>query len=74
MVTTLQKQSIKEDLVALLIATTIALIGYLAVAPHYLPASKIEEGTVVVKNDSVTTVVIPDKTELLINPNGGGGK
>lgn len=28
---------------------------------HYLPTSKIEEGTVVERNDSVTTVVIPDR-------------
>lgn len=56
-----QRQTIKQDLVALLVATTIALIGYLAVIPCYLPASKIEEGTVVVRNDSVTTIIIPDK-------------
>lgn len=29
--------------------------------PHYLPTSKIEEGTVVERNDSVTTVIIPDR-------------
>lgn len=41
---------------------TATFIGYRStVAPHYLPASKIEEGTIVIKNDSVTTIIIPDK-------------
>ena len=60
----IQKQSIKQDLMILLAAvlTTITFIGYRStVAPHYLPTSKIEEGTVVVKNDSVTTIIIPDR-------------
>lgn len=44
------------------VLTTITFIGYRStVAPHYLPTSKIEEGTVVVKNDSVTTIIIPDR-------------
>ena len=61
---TIQKQSVKQDLTALLVATaiTIGFIGYRStVAPHYMPTSKIEEGTVVVRNDSVITVVIPDR-------------
>lgn len=61
---TIQKQSVKQDLMILLAAvlTTITFIGYRStVAPHYLPTSKIEEGTVVVKNDSVTTIIIPDR-------------
>lgn len=59
---TIQKQSIKQDLMILFAATAIAFIGYRStVVPHYLPTSKIEEGTVVVKNDSVTTIIIPDK-------------
>lgn len=61
---TIQKQSVKQDLMILLIAAAIAVtfIGYRStVAPHYLPTSKIEEGTVVVKNDSVTTIIIPDR-------------
>lgn len=61
---TIQKQSIKQDLMILLMAAVITatFIGYRStVATHYLPASKIEEGTVVVKNDSVTTIIIPDK-------------
>lgn len=42
--------------------TAIAFSGYwYATSPHYLPTSKIEEGTIVVKNDSVTTIIIPDK-------------
>lgn len=41
---------------------TATFIGYRStVAPHYLSASKIEEGTIVVKNDSITTIIIPDK-------------
>lgn len=28
--------------------------------PYYIPTSKIEEGTVVERNDSITTVIIPD--------------
>lgn len=58
---TIQKQSIKQDLMILFAATVIAFVGYLStVAPHYLP-SKIEEGTIVVRGDSITTIVIPDK-------------
>lgn len=61
---TIQRQTIKQDLVILLAValTTATFIGYRStVAPHYLPTSKIEEGTVVVRNDSVTTIIIPDK-------------
>lgn len=61
---TIQKQSIKHDLMILFMAAVITatFIGYRSmVAIHYLPALKIEEGTVVVKNDSVTTIIIPDK-------------
>ena len=62
METTIQRQSIKQDLTILFTATVIAFVGYLStVAPHYLPTSKIEEGTIVVKNDSITTIIIPDK-------------
>lgn len=56
-----QRQTVKQDLAILFAAVTIAFAGYWqAAAPHYLPASKIEEGTVIVRNDSVTTVIIPD--------------
>ena len=61
---TIQKQSVKQDLMILLIAAAIAVtfIGYRStVAPHYLPTSKIEEGTIVVRDDSVTTIIIPDR-------------
>lgn len=61
---TIQRQTIKQDLIILLVAaiTTATFIGYRSTeAPHYLPTSKIEEGTVVVRNDSVTTIIIPDK-------------
>ncbi|WP_099465562.1 hypothetical protein [Parabacteroides provencensis] len=62
METTLQRQTVKQELMILLAVTTIAFAGYRqAAAPHYMPASKIEEGTVVQRNDSVTTVIIPDK-------------
>lgn len=59
---TINKQSIKQDLMILFAVTAIAFSGYwYATSPHYLPTSKIEEGTIVVKNDSVTTIIIPDK-------------
>lgn len=61
---TIQKQSIKQDLMILFMAATITatFIGYRStVALHYLPTSKIEEGSIVVKNDSITTIIIPDK-------------
>lgn len=62
MKTTLQKQSINQDLMILLIAATIFIVGYwCATVPHYFPTSKIEEGTIVVRGDSVTTIIIPDK-------------
>ncbi|WP_143813331.1 hypothetical protein [Parabacteroides provencensis] len=61
MQTILQRQTVKQELMILLAVTTIALAGYWsATVPHYLPTSKIEEGTVVQRNDSVTTVIIPD--------------
>lgn len=61
---TIQKQLIRQDLMILFMAATITatFIGYRStVAPHYLPTSKIEEGSIVVKNDSITTIIIPDK-------------
>lgn len=60
METILQSQSVKQDLMILFAATVIAFAGYQYVAPRYLETSKIEEGTVMVGNDSVTTVAIPD--------------
>ena len=62
METTIQRQTTNQDLMILLIAATILIAGYwCATAPHYLPISKIEEGTIVVRDDSVTTIIIPDK-------------
>ena len=65
MQTTIQRQSVKQDLMILLIAATIAVtfIGYRSTvaSPYYFPASKIEEGAIVVRDDSVTTIVIPDQ-------------
>ena len=62
METTLQKQTIQQDLMILFLMMVISLAGYLAATdPHYLPTSKIEEGTIVVRGDSVTTIIIPDK-------------
>ncbi len=55
-------KSTQSDLLTLLAVVSCALI--MAVqsinVPHYMPTSKIEEGTVVERNDSITTVIIPD--------------
>ena len=55
-------QSNKSDLLTLLVVVSCALImaAQSISVPHYLPTSKIEEGTVVERNDSITTVIIPD--------------
>lgn len=55
-------KSIKSDLLTLLAVASCALImaAQSISVPHYIPTSKIEEGTVVEINDSITTVVIPD--------------
>lgn len=55
-------KSIKSDLLTLLAVASCALImaAQSISVPHYIPTSKIEEGTVVERNDSITTVVIPD--------------
>ena len=55
-------KSIKSDLLTLLAVASCALIiaAQSISITHYLPISKIEEGTVVERNDSVTTVIIPD--------------
>lgn len=61
METTIKKTN-QSDLLTLLAVVSCALIlaAQSISVPHYLPASKIEEGTVVERNDSITTVVIPD--------------
>lgn len=55
-------QSNKSDLLTMLAVVSCALImaAQSISFPHYLPTSKIEEGTIVERNDSITTVVIPD--------------
>ena len=55
-------KSNKSDLLTLLVVVSCALImaAQSISIPHYFPTSKIEEGEVVVRNDSVTTVIIPD--------------
>ena len=55
-------KSIKSDLPTLLAVASCALImaAQSISVPHYMPTSKIEEGTIVERNDSITTVVIPD--------------
>lgn len=56
-------KSTKSDLLTLLAVVSCALImaAQSISLPYYLPTSKIEEGTVVQRNDSITTVIIPDK-------------
>lgn len=52
----------KLDFTALLAVVSCALImaAQSISVPYYMPTSKIEEGTIVERNDSITTVVIPD--------------
>lgn len=61
MITTIKKTT-QSDLLTLLAVVSCALImaAQSVSVPYYLPASKIEEGTVVERNDSITTVIIPD--------------
>lgn len=56
-------KSTKSDLLILLAVVSCALImaAQSISLPYYMPTSKIEEGTVVQRNDSITTVIIPDK-------------
>lgn len=55
-------KSIKSDLLTPLAVISCALImtAQSISVPHYMPTSKIEEGVIVERNDSITTVVIPD--------------
>lgn len=55
-------KSTQSDLLTLLAVVSCALImaAQSISVPHYIPTSKIEEGTIVERNDSITTVVIPD--------------
>lgn len=56
------KQTNQETMLTLLAVVSCALImaAQSISVPRYLPTSKIEEGTVVERNDSITTVIIPD--------------
>ena len=60
--TTTIKETVQSDLLTLLAVASCALVmtAQSISLPRYMPTSKIEEGTVVERNDSVTTVVIPD--------------
>lgn len=55
-------KSTQSDLLTLLVVVSCALImaAQLISISRYMPTSKIEEGTIVERNDSITTVVIPD--------------
>ena len=55
-------KSTQSDLLTLLAVVSCARImaAQSISVPHYLPTSKIEEGTIVERNDSITTVIIPD--------------
>jgi len=50
------------DKLLLIVATTLTLFYYIALSStHFHATSKIEEGTIVVRNDSIITVIIPDR-------------
>lgn len=57
----IELKSIKNDLLILSAVTLLACISYAqhVSVPHYHSISKIEDGEVIVRNDSITTVVIP---------------
>lgn len=62
METTIKKTNQSTMLTMLAVVSCALFLSVQSISiPHYLPTSKIEEGTIVVRNDSVTTVVIPDK-------------
>ena len=49
------------DKLLLIVATTLTLSYYIALSSTILHTSKNEEGVIVQRNDSITTVIIPDK-------------
>lgn len=57
------KQTNQSTMLTMLAVVSCALIlaTQSVSVPHYISTSKIEEGTVVERNDSVTTVIIPDR-------------
>lgn len=62
METTIKKTNQSTMLTMLAVVSCALILSVQSIGiPHYLSTSKIEEGTIVVRNDSVTTVVIPDK-------------
>lgn len=61
---TIQKQLIKQVLTLLLAVTTVTFARFLAPkSSPSLQTSMIKEGTIVVKNDSVTKIIIQDKRD-----------
>lgn len=50
-----------SELTKLMAVIIIASLLSLAVIPYFLSTSKIEEGTIVQRDDSTTTIIIPDK-------------
>lgn len=57
------KQTNQSTMLTMLAVVSCALIlaTQSVSVPHYISTSKIEEGTIIERNDSVTTVVIPDR-------------
>ncbi len=52
----------RKELLTLFVATIIGIMSYQSVShTYYMPTSKIEEGTIVLRDDSITTIVIPDR-------------
>lgn len=52
----------KKELLTLFVATIIGIMSYQSVShTYYMPTSKIEEGTIVLRDDSIPTVLIPDR-------------
>ena len=45
----------------MIIVALISLFISMTVIPYFLSTSKIEEGTIVQREDSTTTIIIPDK-------------
>lgn len=61
MTTTIKRSNQSTLLTGLAVVSCALIMAAQSISvPHYLPASKIEEGTIVERNDSITTVIIPD--------------
>lgn len=62
METTIKRSNQSTMLTMLAIVSCALIMAAQSISfPHYIPTSKIEEGTIVQKNDSVTTIIIPDR-------------